>query len=151
MAGSSNELDVKGIVNMKEVDQSNKCALRVLIHTMIQKITYRIRDIREMKVKKLIAVESLKKSAGENWKQSKYVYAISSIQTYLYRANECIADLLRTVDGFAQIASTIYQMYNIYIVMEMLSWSTKRTINVLEILIMEINGIQMIKIFSVYL
>ena len=67
-----------------------------------------------MKVKKMLAVKTLKKSAGANWQESKYVYAISCIQTFLYRGNECIADLLRCVDGLAQVSSVLSEVMYLY-------------------------------------
>ena len=44
-----------------------------------------------------LALEKLKKLAGEEWRKSKYVYAISSIQPTMYQVKTTIAKTLQTI------------------------------------------------------
>ena len=77
------------------------------IQNIITIVSKRIRDIRQLYVKQSMALKRFEKEAGSDWRNSKYVYAISSIQAFIYQIKELIHRLLDTNNRLLEMGSRI--------------------------------------------
>ena len=66
-------------------------------------VTVRLKESRTLRMKQEYGLQQLKKRAGEDWKTSKYVFAISGIQAFLYRVRHFIETALHNVGKICQI------------------------------------------------
>jgi hypothetical protein len=79
--------------------------LEILLHNSLKNISKQILDIKEKRIKKVYAKEKLiEKSGDSNWRNSKYVYAISAtisyihdIDTYLEHAHNVLEELIQCI------------------------------------------------------
>ena len=61
-----------------------------------------------------MALKRFEKEAGSDWRNSKYVYAISSIQAFIYQIKELIHRLLDTNNRLLEMGSQINGTINEY-------------------------------------
>ena len=61
-------------------------------------LSIRIKELRESKVSREMALVKFKKLCGADWRNSKYVYVISSLETSLFDTNIILRDLLDAAD-----------------------------------------------------
>ena len=86
-----------------EALQSDLAAIEVLLHEdeisiqtifrCARRLSLRVKDLRELKVKQSFALERFMKWAGEDWRNGKYAHAISSTQARLYQVRRFICHL----------------------------------------------------------
>lgn len=57
-------------------------------HKVIKTLTQRLKDVRHIKLKKDLALTKYNTLAGEDWRNSNFLYVISSLHTTLYEIKE---------------------------------------------------------------
>ena len=72
-----NELDVIEAIPIDTNSLVDEMNTMKRIKDAVTVLTHRVKDLRSIKVKQNIALDKFKKLAGEDWRNSKYVYAIS--------------------------------------------------------------------------
>ena len=77
--------------NWESLSADDKCdALQKVIHI----VSIRIKDLRMLLMKQKLALSKFEKEAGDDWRNSRYVYAISSIQAQIYQVRNVVRQLL---------------------------------------------------------
>ena len=61
-------MEVKQKVNFEELDTYKRKALNSSVYKVIHILSTRLKEVREMQLKKHFFLENLKKNAGDNWK-----------------------------------------------------------------------------------
>ncbi len=61
---------------------------------VISIVSNRIKQMRELSVRLHLHLASMKRKAGENWKQSKYAYGISRTEAHIEQCRKCTQELL---------------------------------------------------------
>ena len=77
-------------------------------------LSERLKELRELRIKGLLALEKVMKMAGEQWLRSKHAFAICNMKTGLYRLGSCIDDALLWNDKLGLIASACVGSLNLY-------------------------------------
>ena len=72
---------------------------------LMETMSIRLKELRQAKQKKVTVLENLRKNVA--FKEAKLVYAISGVQTMIYRLNDCISKLLHAIDGIGFGVSTL--------------------------------------------
>ncbi|XP_053397710.1 uncharacterized protein LOC128556471 [Mercenaria mercenaria] len=92
-------------------DESDKACKKMEILDMIRALllvlTLKLKEARTLKRKQEYGLEKLKERAGPEWKTSKYIFAISSIQAFLYRVKHFISRALLNIDNLCEKASAL--------------------------------------------
>lgn len=73
----------------------------------VQLLSQRIRDLRQLKVKKDIFLIKLFDKCESDWRNSQFAMVISSIKTTIYKIENCIDELLQCNDAFCKYAAII--------------------------------------------
>ena len=68
-------------------------------------LSCRIRDLRNIQLKQEMALEKFKKLAGEDWRKSKYIWAISSVKAMVHQIQTAITKCLKTIQKIMEIGS----------------------------------------------
>lgn len=74
---------------------------------VILMVTNRLKDLRVLFQNQKISLNNFSKKAGEDWRKSKYVFAISSIQTRIYQIKSVVKRLLDVNDALLQEGSSL--------------------------------------------
>ena len=64
------------------------------IEEVVILVSGRVKDLRLLFQKQKLALKKFQKEAGEDWRNSKYVYAISSVQSMIYQIQTIVRRLL---------------------------------------------------------
>ena len=75
-------------LSMNSTEKCEKLQKIVLI------VSERIKDLRMLFIKQKLALNKFHKEAGDDWRNSRFVYAISSIQAQAYQVRQMIKELL---------------------------------------------------------
>jgi hypothetical protein len=70
-------------------------------------VSLRIKDLRHLFQNQKAALRKFEKEAGDDWRTSKYVYAISSIQAVIYQIRVLVKRLLSTNDSLLKLGSRL--------------------------------------------
>ena len=97
-------LDQKGYDTTADCLDCDKDFIREHSITTLCNISKRIRELRNAKIKKQLALSKYKHIAA-SCNEQKYVYVISSLRTALFRINQCINDALRVIDMLRCLSS----------------------------------------------
>jgi hypothetical protein len=106
--------DLRTVVEEKAVDGcasvcelENSMNMKEAILLTISHLSSRIRELRELVVKKNIALNNLLKQVEGDWKHSKVAPAISFYKTKIVHSTATIRDLLQSVDNLGYIVACI--------------------------------------------
>lgn len=77
------------------------------IETVLKTVSSRIADMRKLIVKQMFALKKFYNEAGNDWRSSKFVYAISSIQAHIYQIRAVIQKMLQVNDSLLEIGSRL--------------------------------------------
>ena len=70
-------------------------------------VSNRIKDLRELFVKQKLALKKFHKEAGEDWKKSKYLHAISSVQSLIYLLRSVVKRLLDVNNSLLSVGASL--------------------------------------------
>ena len=87
--------------SMSDAEKIDKLTGAVLI------LSNRIKDLRVLYMKQRLALKRFHKEAGEDWRTSKYVYAISSVQALMFQIQSIVKRCLDTNELMLKIGATI--------------------------------------------
>ena len=109
--------ELRYVQEMKDIalDITNdtvKANLHSKMKMLITILFHRIKDARNLQVKQLYGLEKLKERAGPEWKTSKYVFAISGIQAFIYRVKDFIRRTLCVIGLLCNIGSNMQHDIN---------------------------------------
>lgn len=74
----------------------------------IKSISKRIKDGRELQYKQEFGLQKFKTMGGEKWRESKYVYVISSLQASLFQLKEFTANPLCVINEMGKLVSAMH-------------------------------------------
>ena len=94
------------------VSQDNKHAIIDMLRALIYLLTVRLKKVRDLKTKQEFGLEKLKERAGSLWKESKYIYAISGIQAFLYRVRQFIKTTLGNIGNLCELGAKLSEQDN---------------------------------------
>ena len=101
--------------NTRDADENDKIfSIIEMIRALIYILTNRIKDGRILKQKQEYGLEKLKERAGTEWRKSKFVFAISGIQTFLFRVKHFLDVTLRNIDRLCKIGSEFNRKSSIF-------------------------------------
>ena len=75
-------------------------------------MSFRLMELRHTKTKKMLGLERLQKQAGENWRNSRFSYAISGVRTNLHHIGKNIQDTLDAIDRMVCLGSHLHNRHN---------------------------------------
>ena len=78
-----------------------------MIRALIFLLTFRIKDCRTLKSKQEYGLEKLRERSGPDWKSSKYVFAISGVQAFLFRAKQFFDKTLNNITKLCKLGSAM--------------------------------------------
>ena len=108
-------LGTENTESMNRLEDDVKEALRRLLLKSITNMSTRIKEIRELSVRKKIQLDNLKKKVEGNWTDSKFAPSISFLHTKLAECKTSITDLLASIDKLAYICACLNGTSNSYI------------------------------------
>lgn len=94
-----------GKKNVSDIERNSSVQKGLLL--TISHISKRVKELRELTVKRKLHLENLIKNVEGDWRQSKFANAISYWQTKLLHARTCISDSLETIDKLGYAVSHI--------------------------------------------
>jgi hypothetical protein len=80
--------------------------------TCISLLSHRSKELRELKLKKEIALTNMKESVGPHYEKSKYAFVISLLQTTLFRLKDTVNRILGLVNKLCEISADLNQTSN---------------------------------------
>lgn len=95
----------RDITDLSEVTTSNKELLHKSLLDILSINTERLKELRNIQVRRQISLEKLIKLAAEPWQTSKYSFAISSIKTHMYDIRKCVKDMLELNKSLGLVAA----------------------------------------------
>lgn len=95
-----------GNVSLCDIQTEELTVLIEESREIITMLSYRIRDLREIKVSKETALQNIQSKVGGDWRSSKFAMVISSIRTSVYQISNCVDDLLNTIELMCKITSS---------------------------------------------
>ena len=78
-----------------------------MLFALVYVLTVRLKEGRLLKKKQEYGLMKLKEKAGPDWHTSKFVFAISSVQAFLYRVKVFIKRTLTNIDSLCHIGSQL--------------------------------------------
>lgn len=84
------------------------------LETTIKMVSLRIKDLRMLYVNQTKHLKRFMKQGGQNWKTTKYVYAISSIQALLHQIRSVAKKLLDINTSLLLIGSNVNNTLNLF-------------------------------------
>jgi len=75
----------------------------------------RVKDLRLLFQKQKLALKKFQKEAGEDWRNSKYVYAISSVQSMIYQIQTIVRRLLEVNNSLLGIGSSLHSTQDMFV------------------------------------
>ena len=103
---ATNKMSLDGIEELDNIQQIDKDVMKTIV-LYITHLSKRIRELRELVVKKKIALENLLKQVEGDWKTSKVVPAISFYKTKIVHSKATIKDFRGSVDKLGHIVACI--------------------------------------------
>lgn len=90
--------------NWETLSADDKCdALQKVIHI----VSIRIKDLRMLLMKQKLALSKFEKEAGDDWRNSRYMYAISSIQAQIYQVRNVVRQLLEVNNEVLSLGDSV--------------------------------------------
>ena len=77
------------------------------ITEIVKIISYRIKDLRLLYQRQKLSLKKFYKEAGDDWRKSRYVFAISSIQSMIFQIKAIITRLLSSNDSLLREGATL--------------------------------------------
>lgn len=102
------------------------------ITAVLQTISSRLQDTRDLVVRQTFGLNKFKGMGGDNWKESRYVYVISGLQASLYRLSEFSRNALTTIRHMLSYSSYIQQSISPYAVDNHVNFSVQQNIAMLR-------------------
>jgi hypothetical protein len=99
------ERSIDGCETLSEIEDTMNMKQALLL--TISNLSTRVRELRELVVKKNIALNNLLKQVEGDWKESKVAPAISFCKTKIVHSNKTIKDLLQSVDNLAYLVACL--------------------------------------------
>ena len=78
-----------------------------MVRALIFLLTVRIEDGRALKSKQEYGLEKLKERAGPDWKMSKFVFAISGVQAFLFRVQHFLDKTVNNISKLCKLGSAM--------------------------------------------
>lgn len=78
-------------------------------------VSGRVKDLRLLFQKQKLALKKFQKEAGEDWKNSNYVYAISSVQSMIYQIQTIVGRLLEVNNLLLGIGSSLHSTQDMFV------------------------------------
>ncbi|XP_053383231.1 uncharacterized protein LOC123562931 [Mercenaria mercenaria] len=110
-------LDVMSIcqkTKLKQIPENETKHLIQLLIEVVRVVGEKLHTLRSTKVSKELMLEKLKKQSGPDWRKSKFVFVISSLETDLYDVSNCIKELLDIVDEIGFTVATLRDAEKLY-------------------------------------
>ncbi|KAK3107914.1 hypothetical protein FSP39_025021 [Pinctada imbricata] len=98
-----------GHVFTHDCNLESKILIPELCTEIVTILSDRLKDLRLLKVKKNLFLNSLLEKSGSNWQKSHLVMVISSMKTTLYSIQNLIEDLLQVIGTLCKFASQMLQ------------------------------------------
>ena len=95
-----------GNVNLSDIQTEELLVMIEESREMITMLSNRIRDLREIKVSKETALQNIQSKVEGDWRSSKFAMVISSIRTSVYQIDNCVEDMLNTIEIVIKILSS---------------------------------------------
>ena len=78
-----------------------------MLIALVYVLTLRLKEGRSLKLKQEYGLLKLKEKAGPDWQTSKFIFAISAVQAFLYRVKVFIKRTLTNIDNLCYIGSKL--------------------------------------------
>ncbi|VDI03707.1 Hypothetical predicted protein [Mytilus galloprovincialis] len=98
---------IDNTINITDLDKDNILTMKQAILISITNLSIRIKDLRELIVKKKLGLTNLMKQVEGDWKDSKLAPAISFCKTKIIHSQSTIKDLLNCIDNLGFIVACI--------------------------------------------
>ncbi|XP_076094128.1 uncharacterized protein LOC143064860 [Mytilus galloprovincialis] len=86
------------------------------IETIIKIVSFRLKDLRKLLVSQQLALRKFRQEAGDNWRSSRFVYAISSVQASIYQLKAIVKRLLDANNCLLKEGSNLVDSCGVFVV-----------------------------------
>ena len=80
------------------MSDEDQCTTVVLLRNLVHILTLRLKELRESKVSREMAIAKFKKMAGPDWRKSNFLHVISGLETALHDINATISNTLLVIN-----------------------------------------------------
>lgn len=100
--------EVEYVNNIKDKwTTSNEHEKMGALQQVIRMVSYRLKDLRQLYLKQKLALNKFQKEAGADWRNSRFVYAISSVQSQIFQIKNVVQQLLTVNNSLMCIGSSV--------------------------------------------
>jgi hypothetical protein len=85
---------VQKLHSLTDISPLKVQAVMFKLKELLTRISFCIKELRLLNVKQSLSLKKIQNFAGDNWRQSKFLYAISNISATMFQAKVCITKLL---------------------------------------------------------
>ena len=103
-----------------------------MVRALVFLLTVRLKEGRTLKSKQEYGLEKLKERAGPDWKKSKYLFAISGVQAFLFRVKQFLDKTLNNISNLCKLGSAMNMKSFQYCSGEYLDPSTQNNLFLLK-------------------
>ena len=100
-------LEMHNVQSLINLDPDVKSSLRKLLIVSISNMSHRIKEIRELSVRKKTQLENLKQKVDGKWIDCKFAPTISFLHTKLTECKTCTEDLLDSIDKLGYMCACL--------------------------------------------
>ncbi|CAC5410294.1 unnamed protein product [Mytilus coruscus] len=77
--------------------------------------SYRIKDLRLLFMKQKLALSKFHKEVGDDWRSSRFVYAISSTQAQIYQVRQMVKELLDVNNSLICVGASVRKQADVFV------------------------------------
>jgi hypothetical protein len=96
------------------VSEQEKTELSEKVQNAIQVVGERAKECKELAIRQKMGLVKFKSMAGENWRDSKFVFVISELQASLFQLKELVENSLVTTSAMLESTSILLGTYQNY-------------------------------------
>ena len=93
--------------------EETKDLLRQCMH-LLKVVSSHIKELRHVVLRQTMGMNKFLKDAGLDWRKSKYLHAISSMQVNIFQSKQCIGNLLECNKSLLQMISKIHGTQHVF-------------------------------------
>ncbi|MEW8542406.1 MAG: YqaJ viral recombinase family protein, partial [Candidatus Thiodiazotropha sp.] len=99
------EQTIKLKENVEQMSDEDKNSAVFQLRNVVHVLSLRLKELREAKVSREMAVAKFKKMAGADWRKSKFLHVISGLETVLHDINVTVSNILAAVNKLGIVIS----------------------------------------------
>ena len=88
--------------------------LKIQLLEIVNNLSNRVKNLQKRRVGKVMAREKFKELGQPDWRKSKYVYVVGSIETSICQTDMCLKSLMDVIDNFIACVALFNNTYTLF-------------------------------------